>query len=59
MRIFKKNKVFWPKLQRMIGFDEDNNILPDGEKRYKIYIISFISLWYILFLINFLLIPLP
>lgn len=51
-RIFRIKHLKCIKFWRFIGLDEKNDILPDGEKRFRIFILIFICLWIlILFLI--------
>lgn len=51
MRILRQKNRKLPKLWKYIGIDENNAVLPDGEKRFRIYMAIFAIIWIIIVLL--------
>jgi len=45
MRIFRWKNRKLSKINKIIGIDENNTILSDGEKRFRIFITIFALMW--------------
>ncbi len=44
-KILKTDKISFLGGSKLVGIDENNRILPDGEKRFRIFMSIFVLLW--------------